>query len=78
MIEIAADGLAAARDLDLGVEPVDALHELGGGPGVQALAIDDLACRGTSAPGNSGGGGQSLLVAIQVSLIFRPAPCWRR
>ena len=41
MIEFAADGFAAARDLDLRVEAIDALHELGGGARVQSLAIDD-------------------------------------
>ena len=38
---IAADGFAAARDLDLRVEAIDALHEFGGGARVQPLAVDD-------------------------------------
>src|SRR5581483_10551892 len=38
---VAAHRLAAARHLDLGVEAVDALDELGGRPRMQALAVDD-------------------------------------
>ncbi len=39
---IAADGFAAARHLDVGVEPVDALDEFGGGAGVQTFPVHDL------------------------------------
>ena len=37
-----ADGLAAARDPDLGVEALDQLHEFRGCPRMQAALVDDF------------------------------------
>jgi len=42
MIEVPSHGLLAAGYPDVGVEPLDGLHELGRGAGVQTLLVANL------------------------------------
>ena len=73
---IAADGLAAARDFDLGFELFDALHEFGGGPRVQALAVDDAHLAHQRAFEDRGR--RAGLSLRRRSSFAGQAPCWRR